>query len=45
MNYMKPEIEIVELEMIDVIRTSSETGKEEVLPGGPTQGNDETPWG
>ena len=44
MNYMKPEIEIVELETVDVIRTSSEEGGE-VKPGGPTQGGDETPWG
>lgn len=46
MKYMKPEIEMIELNTIDVIKTSG-TGDEEqpVVPGGPTQGKDETPWG
>ena len=42
---MKPEIEMIELEVIDVIRTSVTEQEPPAGSGGPTQGKDETPWG
>lgn len=44
MKYIKPEIEIIELNTVDVIQTS---GGEGDIPGnnGPSLGENETPYG